>query len=65
MAVGIHAARYHRSRRASRASLFMRLAPARYHNAADIVDISRVCGICRVRGWRARYVYEVCIVDHL
>lgn len=60
MAVGIHVARYHRSRRAS---LSVRFAPARYHNAADIVDISRVR--CRVRGWRARYVYEVCTVRHL
>lgn len=42
MAVGIHAARYHRSLSAHRASLSMRFAPARYHNAADIVDISRV-----------------------
>jgi len=41
----------------------MRLAPARYHNAADIVDISRVQ--CRAPVVGMCYVYEVCIVLHL
>lgn len=45
------------------ASLSMYLAPARYHNAADIVDISRVQ--CRALVVGVRYVYEVCIVLHL
>lgn len=45
------------------ASLSMCLALARYHNAADIVDISRVQ--CRAPVVGARYVYEVCIVLHL
>lgn len=56
--VGIHATRYHRS--SCSASLSMCLAPARYHNAADIVNISRVQ--CRALVVGVRYVYEVCIV---
>lgn len=41
----------------------MCFAPARYHNAADIVNISRVQ--CRALAVGVRYVYEVCIVLRL